>query len=47
MLFMLDAIVNTTTDVAKGLKDQIKMFGQKGIQGMYPTGENVERMVVD
>ena len=44
---MLDTIVNITADVAKGLKEHIKLFGQKGLQGMYPAGENVERMVMD
>ena len=33
---MLDIIVNITPNVAKGLKEQIKLFGEKGLQGMYP-----------
>ena len=44
---MLDTIVNITADVAKGLKEHIKLFGQKELQGMYPAGETVERMVMD
>ena len=44
---MLDIIGNITTNVAKGLKEQIKLFGQKGLQEMYPTGESVEHMVLD
>ena len=43
---MVDVIVNIT-GVAKGLKEHIKLFGQKGLQGMYPMGENVERIVMD
>ena len=44
---MLDITVNITADVAKGLKEHTKLFGQKDLQGMYPTGENVERIVMD
>ena len=44
---ILDVIVNITPDVAAGLKARIKTFGQKGLRGVYPRGENVERMVLD
>ena len=44
---MLDIIVNITANVAKGLNEHIKLFGQKGLQQMYSTGENVEHIVMD
>ena len=44
---MLNISVNITTDIVKGLKEHMTLFGQKGLQGMYPTGENVEWMVMD
>ena len=44
---MLAVIANITGNVAAGLKSRIKTFGQKGLSGMYPRGENVERMVLD
>ena len=44
---MLHIIINITPDVASGLKDRIKLFATKGLRGLYPKGENVERMVLD
>ena len=44
---MLDIIINITPDVADGLKTRIKLFGDKGINGLYPKGENVYRLVLD
>ena len=40
---VLDIIVNITANVAKSLKEYIKLFGQKGLQGMYPAGGNLKR----
>ena len=39
---MLDIIFNITPCVAKGPKEQIKLVGHRGLQGMYLTGENME-----
>ena len=44
---MLDFIINITPDVAAGLKTCIKLFGEKGLNGLYPKVENVERLVLD
>ena len=44
---MLDILINVTPDVAKGLKEQLKLFGEKGLKGCYPGGENVEAMAND
>ena len=40
---MLYIIINITPDVAAGLKTRVKLFGEKGIKGLYPKVENVER----
>ena len=37
---MLDIIINITPDVAAGLNTRIKLFGEKGLKGLYPKGEN-------
>ena len=44
---ILDVIVNITDNVVAGLKARIKTLGQKGLSGIYPCAENVERMVLD
>ena len=44
---MLDIIINITPDVASGLKTRIKLFGDKVLKGLYPKGDNVERLVLD
>ena len=44
---MLHTIINITPDVASGLKDCIKLSATKGLRGLYPKRENVERMVLD
>ena len=33
-------------DVAAGLKTHSKFFGEKGLKGLYPKGENVDRLVM-
>ena len=47
LCMMLDIIINITPDVAAGLKTRIKFFGEKSLKGLYPKGENVERLVLD
>ena len=44
---MVGIIVNITIDVPKGLKEQIKLFGQMGTPRSVPRVENVERIVLD
>ena len=44
---MLDTIINITPDVAAGLRKRIKTFGEKGVAGIYPKGENIERVVLN
>ena len=47
VLLILDVIVNITYDMVKGLREHIKLFDQKGLQGMYPMMENVGWMMID
>ena len=44
---MLDIIINITPDVAAGLKTCIKLFWEKGLNGLYPKGDNIYRLVLD
>ena len=47
MWLLLDVIVNITANVTKGLKEQIKLFDQRGLLGRYSAGENMERVLLD
>ena len=44
---MLDSIAIITANITESLKEHIKFVGQKGFQGVYHKGENVEWMVMD
>ena len=43
---ILGIIINISPDVAAGLKTRINVFGEKELKGLYPKGENVERLVL-
>ena len=43
---ILGIIINISPDVAAGLKTRINVFGEKGLKGLYPKGDNVERLVL-
>ena len=44
---MLDTIINITPGDDASLRKRIKTFGEKGVAGIYPKGENIERVVLD